>query len=75
MVKAMTNKNIIARVPGAAGLAGRQIVDKGLIRKKNDTVVHRGGACFLGVDLGSAYIKFTVIDSNANVVFRYMLET
>ncbi len=75
MVKAMTNKNIIARIPGVAGMANRQIVDKGLVRKKNDTTVHRGGPCFLGVDLGSAYIKFTVIDSFGEVVFRYLLET
>ena len=75
MVKAMTNKNIVARVPGAAGLENRQIIEGGMVRNENDSTVHKEGDCFLGVDLGSAYIKFTVIDCNGDVAFRYMLQT
>jgi (R)-2-hydroxyacyl-CoA dehydratese activating ATPase len=75
MVKAMTNKNTVAKVPGVAGFAIRQIVDKGMVRKDEDSTVHQKGDCFLGVDLGSAYIKFTVVDENRDVVFRYLLQT
>lgn len=75
MVKAMTNKNIASRIPGAAGTFARGIIKKGIVKDKKSSVVYHGGDCFLGVDLGSAYIKFTVIDSNQNVVFRYLLQT
>ncbi len=75
MVKAMTNKNIISRIPGPAGAATKQIVEKGLVRDENETTIYDGKTCFMGVDLGSAYIKFCIIDSKQNVVFRYLLET
>jgi (R)-2-hydroxyacyl-CoA dehydratese activating ATPase len=75
MVKAMTNKNIISRIPGVAGTMNKQIVENGLVKNEESITIYGGGPCFLGVDLGSAYIKFTVIDSNENVVFRYILET
>lgn len=75
MVKAMTNKNIISRIPGVAGSKNRRIIEKGMVKNKDSTVIYRGGPCFLGVDLGSAYIKFTIIDSNQNIVFRHLLQT
>lgn len=75
MVKAMTNKNISSRIPGVAGTFSRGIIKKGIVKDKKSSVVYQGGDCFLGVDLGSAYIKFTVIDEKQNVVFRYILQT
>ncbi len=75
MVKAMTNKNISSRIPGAAAAVNRNIIKKGIVKDKKTSVVYQGGPCFLGVDLGSAFIKFTVIDNNQNVVFRYLLHT
>jgi len=75
MVKAMTNKNISSRIPGAAGAINRNIIKKGLVKDKKSSVVYQSGPCFLGVDLGSAYIKFSVIDENQNVIFRYLLHT
>ncbi len=75
MVKAMTNKNISSRIPGAAASFNRGIIKKGIVKDKKSSIVYQGGPCFLGVDLGSAYIKFTVIDENQNVVFRYILQT
>lgn len=75
MVKAMTNKNISSRIPGAAGAVNRNIIKKGIVKDKKSSVVYQSGPCFLGVDLGSAYIKFTVIDQNQNVIFRYLLHT
>jgi predicted CoA-substrate-specific enzyme activase len=75
MVKAMTNKNIAQRIPGAAGSFNRGIIKKGIVKDKKSSSIYQGGDCFLGVDLGSAYIKFTVIDENQNPVFRYTLQT
>lgn len=75
MVKAMTNKNISYRIPGAAGSISRNIIKKGLVKDKKNSTVYQGGPCFLGVDLGSAYIKFTVIDEKENTVFQYLLHT
>ena len=75
MVKAMTNKNVMSRIPGAAGDVNKAIIELGKIKSLDHHDVYQGGICFLGVDLGSAYIKFTVVDENKNVVFRHMLET
>jgi (R)-2-hydroxyacyl-CoA dehydratese activating ATPase len=75
MVKAMTNKNIVSRVPGAAGDVIRKILDKGLINKNISFAVYKNTNCFLGIDLGSAYAKFTVIDDKGNAIFRYALPT
>lgn len=75
MVKAMTNKNIISRVPGAAGDVNRKILDKGLVNKSYTPSSHKSTNCFLGIDLGSAYAKFTVIDDKGDALFRYFLPT
>ena len=75
MVKAMTNKNIIARIPGVAGSINKRIIEKGLNRDKDKAPIYKGEDCFLGVDLGSAYIKFSVIDDKQNIIFRYTLQT
>lgn len=73
MVKAMTNKNILTRIPGAAGEVSRKILYKGLVNKTISTAHFKNHNCYLGVDLGSAFTKFVVIDENDAVVFRYLL--
>ncbi len=75
MVKAISNKNIISRIPGVAGDVTRKILDKGLVNKSISLNKFKNSNCFLGVDLGSAYSKFTVIDENEAQIFRYSLPT
>lgn len=75
MVKAMTNKNIISRMPGAVGGVNKKILEKGLINKNASYASFKNINSFLGIDLGSAYIKFTVVDSNGTGIFRYSLPT
>jgi 2-dehydropantoate 2-reductase len=75
MVKAMTNKNIISRIPGAGGDVTRKILDKGLVNKGALSASYKNTPCFLGIDLGSSYAKFTVIDEKATPLFRYFLPT
>jgi len=75
MVKAMTNKNIISRMPGVAGDITRKVLDKGLVNKLGSPNAYKNKNCFLGVDLGSAYTKFTVIDNNGEQIFIYSLPT
>ncbi len=75
MVKAMTNKNIVSRIPGAAGDVNRKILDKGMVNKNTSPASYKNADCFLGIDLGSAYAKFTIIDAKGNPVFRYSLPT
>lgn len=68
MVKAMTQKNIISQGTSENG--------NGTKTKLLSVVkTHPVGSCFLGIDLGSAYTKFTVIDEEKNVVFRHILKT
>ncbi len=75
MVKAMTNKNIISRVPGAAGDVTKKILERGLVNKEYNPISHKNVSFFLGIDLGSAYAKFTVIDEKGLAVFRSYLPT
>jgi len=75
MVKAMTNKNIISRIPGLAGDLTKRILDKGMINKSVSLARYKNKDCFLGIDLGSAYSKFTVIDDEGKPVFIYSLPT
>jgi len=75
MVKAMTNKNIISKVPGAGDDIVRKIFDKGLVNKGATQTTYKNIDCFLGIDLGSAYAKFSVIDKDSKALFRYTLPT
>ncbi len=75
MVKAMTNKNVLARFPGVDGELNKIIIGKGLIEKNRPSVLYKEQNCFLGIDLGSAFTKFSIIGENRNPVFRYILPT
>jgi len=68
MVKAMTSKNILSQM-GDNGQTSKTKLQLKPLR------LHPKGSCFLGIDLGSAYTKFTVVDEEKNVVFRHMLKT
>jgi 2-dehydropantoate 2-reductase len=75
MVKAMTNKNILSRMPGAVGEVNKRVINKGLVEKDRSLLYYKEANCFLGIDLGSAFTKFTVIDEKGTPVFRYLLQT
>jgi 2-dehydropantoate 2-reductase len=75
MVKAMTNKTVLARLPGAASELNKKIIAKGLSANIKSPLIYKEKDCFLGIDLGSAYTKFTVIDEDTNPIFRYFLPT
>ncbi len=73
MVKAMTNKNVMMRIPGAVGEFNRKIISKGLVEKNRPGQYYRENNFFMGIDIGSAFTKFTVIDQKVNPVFRFIL--
>ncbi len=75
MVKAMTNKNVLSRLPGVLGEVNKKVINKGLVEKDRSIHHYKEVNCFLGIDLGSAFTKFTVIDEHGTPVFRYLLET
>ena len=75
MVKAMTNKNILSRIPGAAGEINKKILDKGYINKVHPVSYYKTKYCFLGIDLGSAFTKLIVIDETGETIFKYLLES
>lgn len=68
MVKAMTQKNLLTQY--SIQQTSPQKLKLGIKSERNPK-----GNCFLGIDLGSAFTKFTVIDEDKNVVFRYTLKT
>ncbi len=75
MVKAMTNKNVLSRMPGVIGEVNKKIINKGLVNNDRSALYYKETNCFLGIDLGSAFTKFTVIDDMGNPIFRYILQT
>lgn len=75
MVHAMTNKNIISRMPGVTNDINRKILNKGLSVNVESLNQYKKSNCFLGIDLGSAYTKFSVIDDKGQALFRYFLPT
>ncbi len=75
MVKAMTNKTVMNRYVGPEGELNKRILAKGLIDKNRSSIFYKEQDYFLGIDLGSAFTKFSIIDDNGVVVFRYILQT
>jgi 2-dehydropantoate 2-reductase len=75
MVKAMTNKNVMNRMPGVEGELNKKIISKGLVEKNRSSIYYKDHDCFLGIDLGSAFTKFVVIDGKGIPIFRYILQT
>ncbi len=74
MIKAMTHKKLMAYMPGK--IAGPDTRPAGIVvGDKGKLQVSGSGPWFMGVDLGSAYTKFTVINRNGEVAFRTTLKT
>ncbi|MDP6909725.1 MAG: ketopantoate reductase C-terminal domain-containing protein, partial [Flavobacteriales bacterium] len=69
MVKAMTDKHVASAMP--VGMATKSAK----IKVKKPKELAQKGDCFLGIDLGSTYTKFSVIDDNHNVLFQTTLQT
>jgi 2-dehydropantoate 2-reductase len=76
MVRALTHKNIIAQLAKGENnhLLNRQDI-LALARQQNSIVKTVSGDCFIGVDLGSAYTKFTVLDELENIVYQSVIQT
>lgn len=74
MVKAMTWKSVTANLPGSAH-PRKKVPHQIEMLKERKHVTANGKQCFLGIDLGSAFIKFTVIDGDENVLYHQILKT
>ncbi|HEY6062005.1 MAG TPA: 2-dehydropantoate 2-reductase [Chitinophagaceae bacterium] len=72
MVKAMSTKAYTTTVKTA-----KAAIEQNSLTKKITAVNGKGKSTkyFLGVDLGSAYTKFSVIDEQENIVFQTALKT
>ncbi len=72
MVKAVSNKDRSAKIQTAKSAVLQSDLSKNII-----STHYRGDGknYFLGVDLGSAYTKFTIIDDQENVLFQTALKT
>src|ERR1035437_5785188 len=72
MVKAMSDKNFSSSVQIAKSAVEQNLIAKEMISKNGSP---KSLHYFLGVDLGSAYTKFTVIDEQEKIVFQTALKT
>ena len=73
MVKAMTNKKLQANMSGI--VAGREGNSKFAIGEKGKIINRTDETCFLGVDLGSAYTKFNIINNNGQSIYSTAIKT
>lgn len=73
MVKAMSGKTAKSKQPVSEANPQKKIVHEGLIDKTRKADYYLQNNFFLGLDIGSAFSKITVIDENQNPVFRYIL--
>ncbi len=69
MVKAMSKK-----VTSGVAKTTAQILEQNTVVKKAGTALSTG-ECYLGVDLGSAFTKFTIVYSNDTIVFQSAVKT
>jgi 2-dehydropantoate 2-reductase len=72
MVKAMTDKSNKMTVQSAKTAVSQSNMAKEFISNTGD---HNSRYYFLGIDLGSAFTKFTVIDENESILFQTALKT
>lgn len=72
MVKAMSDKNYTSSVQSAKSAVAQNVIAKEMISKNGGSGTDK---FFLGVDLGSAYTKFTVIDETGKIAFQTALKT
>ncbi len=71
MVKVMSAKNLSALVQTAKPAQPSELANEII----SDYEISKSGNFFLGVDSGSAYTKFTVIDDQKKIVFQTSLKT
>ncbi|MCC6599738.1 MAG: 2-dehydropantoate 2-reductase, partial [Crocinitomicaceae bacterium] len=72
MVKAISDKNFSSSVQSAKNAVTQKGSASEIVSKKGSLGKHN---YFLGVDLGSAYTKFTVIDEKGVIAFQTALKT
>lgn len=76
LIRGMSHKNIISQIEKGENnhlLNRKEILE--LDQEKSHHAKPAVGDCFVGVDLGSAYTKFTVIDEEENVVYQSAIRT
>jgi (R)-2-hydroxyacyl-CoA dehydratese activating ATPase len=75
MVKAMSFKTLQTNLTSVITFAStRNSAKKSLVNFDKDRAAGAGD-CYLGIDLGSAYMKFVVIDEDENILFDTVLKT
>lgn len=75
MVKAMTWKSVQSNLPGATRAPQKNTPRQIEMMKERKHISSNGKDNFLGIDLGSAFVKFTVIDGDDNVLYHQILKT
>ncbi|RMG43114.1 MAG: 2-dehydropantoate 2-reductase, partial [Methanobacteriota archaeon] len=75
MVKAITHRNLMTLMPGLSSGTSRMPRRSGATTTRPRRRASQKDRHFLGIDLGSAYTKLTVIDEDENVVFQTVLKT
>jgi predicted CoA-substrate-specific enzyme activase len=75
MVKAMTWKSVKSSLPGVSARSKKAPHQIEMVKERKHVSTANGKDNFLGIDLGSAFIKFTVIDGDENILYHQILKT
>jgi 2-dehydropantoate 2-reductase len=75
MVKAMTWKSVKSSLPGTTARGKKAPHQIEMVKERKHVSTANGKDNFLGIDLGSAFIKFTVIDGDENILYNQILKT
>jgi 2-dehydropantoate 2-reductase len=75
MVKAITHRDMMAFLPAGSASHVQAVGSPVTPHSKKKAALHKNGDCFLGIDLGSVYTKFTVIDEQGQVAYQTLLKT
>jgi len=75
MVKAMTWKSVQSNLPELSRTPHKKFPHQISMLKERKHFSENGKDNFLGIDLGSAFIKFSVIDGDDNLLYHQTLRT
>lgn len=76
MVKAITHRDLLSLFPASdSALSDQKGTSPAITYPNKKAVLHKNGNHYLGIDLGSVYTKFTIIDDHGHVAFQSLIKT
>ncbi|MBW8050889.1 MAG: 2-dehydropantoate 2-reductase [Cytophagales bacterium] len=75
LVKAITQKQLLYQPVSNNNLPYKGESGLNIFKENKKNTPSKARHCFMGIDLGSAYTKFTVIDDSGKIIYQHALQT